>query len=211
MIRVDVKYHSGLSEFGKRLGAPLVEICQMTLEVVHARTLLGMGPDGPLKPLGYGSHSTGTRFWVAPGPSTPTPDGYLFEVESGPHKGWKVYRDYVTYCALHGRSRDLNESGDAWSKARIRVQSPTRATVAFYGSHRDGKGRAHPGAIMHAAMKHETRNLFALSSAELKQVRALVTQRITKDMHDAAVLGGHAFRAERRASALGRRISRLAR
>lgn len=206
---IKVKHHSALSEFQKHVGAPLVEIASIVLERVHARTLAGMGPQAPLSPLGSHSRSNGVPFWV--GPDKPQPPGFMYRVKGdGEFKGYAVYRDYASYTSLHKRSRNLTETGEAWSKAAVRLQSPTRATASFYGSHKSGKGRAPTGAIMHAGLRFESVPLFRLNDEDRRIIREMVLDRLNEDMVNASAQVGQVFKAERRASALGKRFSVLA-
>lgn len=206
---IQVKHHSALSEFQRRIGAPLVEIATIVLRRVHARTLAGMGPFGRLAPLGAYSKSNGVPFWV--GPDKPQPAGEMYKVDAGAKRfaGFAVYRDYATYAALHGGSRDLSETGEAWSKAAVRLQSPTRATAAFYGTHKSGKGRAPTGAIIHAGIRREPVPLFRLNDEDRRVIREMVLDRLNADMVNASAQVGQAFKLGRRADALGRRQSKL--
>jgi hypothetical protein len=206
---IQVKHHSALSELQKRIGAPLVEIASIVLQRVHARTLGGMGPVGKLAPLGAYSKSNGVPFWV--GPDKPQPAGEMYKVKPDAKRfaGFAVYRDYATYAALHGTSRDLTETGEAWSKAAVRLQSPTRATAAFYGTHKSGKGRAPTGAIMHAGVRHEPVPLFRLNDEDRRVIREMVLSRLTADMVNASAQAGQIFKASQKATALGKRYSKL--
>ena len=74
MLDIQVKHHSAMSEFQRRMGAPLVEIASIVLQRVHARSLSGQGPMGPMTPLGAMSRANGVRFWAHP--NGPQPVSY---------------------------------------------------------------------------------------------------------------------------------------
>ncbi len=206
---VKVKHHGALSELQKRIGAPLVEIASIVLARVHARTLGGMGPFARLAPLGARSRSNGIPFWV--GPDKPQPAGEKYKVKDTAKRfaGFAVYRDYATYAALHGQSRDLSETGEAWSKAAVRLQTPSRATAAFYGSHKSGKDRAPTGAIMHAGIRHEPVPLFRLNDEDRRIIREMVLSRLTADMVNASAQAGQVFKTGQKAKAVEKRFSKI--
>lgn len=207
LLDVQVKHHSAMSEFQRRMGAPLVEIASIVLQRVHARSVAGQGPSGPLTPLGASSRANGVRFWAHP--NGPQPAGYLYRVETGKWAGYAVYADYRTFATLHHKSRTLRETGDGWNAAAVKLQSPTRATAAFYGSHKSGDGVAPTGAIMHAAVKHEAVPLFRLNAEDRRVIREIVTNRLTRDLVESSLAAGKAFGVERKAASLGRRFSKL--
>lgn len=212
MIALDikVKHHSALSDLQKRIGAPLVEIASIVLARVHARTMRGQGPYGPLTLLGGDRHMTGRRFWVAPDKNQPP--GYVFKVpDTAVRKaGFAVYKDYPTYMALGGNvTRDLYDKGDLWRSAAVRLQNPARATVNFYGFHAFGKGRIRNEGLAHMHMRNEVAPLFRLNDEDRRIIREMVLSKLSADMVNASAQAGQVFKASQKASALGKRYSKI--
>lgn len=212
MIEIKVTSVSSLTAFERAFALPLMKIGIHLARVIAERGKRGMGPDGPMRPLGADADPSSTaRFWLEPargGTRAPAEN----RVASGPFAGWAVWKNYAAYvAATAGRApRDLEETGSFWRSIRVRVTSPSRVKVAPYGAHTGPSGeRISNSAVGFLASRGEQKPLLHPSRQEIAEAGRIVFAEVDGQAIEAARIAGIGHQMQRKAATVQRRASKL--
>lgn len=206
-MKIQVKKSKVISDAGRVLALPLVEMTQLLADRIFARLARGQGPDGPWNTYG-GAARDDHRFWVAPGREQPTGEGFLARVEQGQWAGWAVYETIAAYYRLTGelgKPHDFDETGRLKQQAAVRIITPRRIRLAFYGSHRELSAKV----IARLATRHERVSILTPSSAEVEQAQRLAAKTLNERVINAMRNVESAQALTSRANAINRRASKL--
>ncbi len=217
---VETKFVNALTDFDKAISIPLQVIGVYLASAIQTRAQGGMGAQGPMKPLGADSKATGrSLFWVPPEREHPGGEdpsgatGYLFKHDKGPRAGWAAYLNYGTYARLYGKGkpRNLTEKGDLWRSLAVKVTSPTRVKVTFFGSHpahTGTKGQSNTSVAFLDSRKERT-PLLMPNRAELEEVGRLLRDEVIAQAIRVGQIAGVGFDARKQTRSFVKRSSKL--
>jgi hypothetical protein len=207
--KVQVKKTRAISDAGRVLSLPLLEMTQRLVNRMMARVAQGLGPDGPWSTYGTGQGDADpNNFWVSPGRPQPTGDGLLRKIEQGKWAGWALYRSVRAYYDLRGltgQPHDYDETGLLRSLLAVRIMSPRHIRTAFYGRHRNLPAKV----VAKLASQRERVSILTPSRSEIQEAQAFIVEHLNEAVMNAARNVESAQRITSKARSLNKRTSRL--
>ena len=211
MIQLDIqqKTMSKLNELQRGLSVPVRDIANALARAIRARVQMrGKRPDGrawsELGTYAVGDRATDPtmRWWVRP--DSPQPLGYLRQIDSGEFAGWAVYENFAVYMrslSPQQRSRRWERTGELWRSLGVRVLSPGRAKVTFFGRRKTSprsKVTLANAQVAYLAGRHEGTALLMPSPEETRSVLEAVQSAMETSWGDTLRAAGETVPATRK-------------
>lgn len=206
---VTVKKTKAISDAGRVLALPLLEMTQRLTNRMMARVAQGQGPDGPWSTYGTGPGDANENvFWVSPGRPQPEGVGLLNKIVNGKWAGWALYasvRAYYDLRGLTGQPHDFDETGLLKALLAVRILTPRHIRVAFYGRHRKLPAKL----VAKLASERERVSILTPSKSEIQEAQHFIAEHLNEAVMNAARNVESAQRITSKARSLNKRTSRL--